>query len=76
MSPVNEEPVPIEPDPRVTRFITRTTSAVGATDRVPLRVMLLFVLAAMCVAVAPVPANLIGVAAIALLALDTALHRR
>ena len=75
MSPVNEE----EPVPQPTladRFAIRSRTLMGASDRMPIRVLILFTLTAMCVTLAPIPANLIGVAALSLLALDTAVHRR
>lgn len=75
MSPVNEEVQPAE-DPRFERFRQRTTRAVGASERMPVRVLVLFVVAIACAAIAPIPANIVGVAAIVLLALDTAIHRR
>jgi hypothetical protein len=75
LSPVNEE-APL-PDPTtVDRFVARSRGAIGASDRMPVRVLFLFILSICCVAVAPVPANIVGVAAVVLLALDTAVHRR
>lgn len=74
--PVNDEPIIEEPHPYAERFFTQTRRAVGATDRIPLRIMALFIVIAVCTALAPIPANLVGVAAVALLALDSALHRR
>ena len=73
--PVNE--LPPEPEPTLAdRFVPQARRAVGATDRIPLRVMVLFVVAAASMVVAPIPFNVIGVGAVALLALDTATHRR
>lgn len=74
--PVNELPPEPEPDPRVERVLAQTRRAIGASDRMPVRVMVYIVVAAIATTFAPLPANVIGVAAIALLALDTALHRR
>jgi hypothetical protein len=77
MSPVNEyvedEPVVVTVPERVSGVIHRAT---GASDRVSLRVILLFIVVSVCVALAPMPANIVGVAAVVLLALDTSLHRR
>jgi hypothetical protein len=42
----------------------------------PVRVLVLFVIAVGCVVLSPIPANMVGVAALVLLALDTATHRR
>ena len=73
--PVNE--VPPDPEPSIVdRFVPRVSGAIGASGRMPVRVILLFILSICCVAVAPVPANMLGVAAVVLLALDTSLHRR
>jgi hypothetical protein len=74
--PVNEEPVAVPNDPRIDAIIARSRHAIGASDRMPVRVIILFILSICCVAVAPVPANIVGVAAVVLLALDTSLHRR
>jgi hypothetical protein len=75
--PINEiieEPEVLPPvTDRVTASVRR---AVGASDRIPARVLLLFVVVVICTATAPIPANLVGVAAAVLLALDTSLHRR
>ena len=73
--PVNEE----LPDPEPTladRFAVRSRAVIGASDRMPVRVILLFILIGVCVTLAPIPANLLGVGALSLLALDTSLHRR
>jgi hypothetical protein len=73
--PVNE--MPPEPEPTLAdRLAIRSRAAIGASDRMPVRVILLFVLTGVCVTLAPIPANLLGVAALSLLALDTSLHRR
>ena len=74
--PINEEePIP-EPDPRVERFVMASRHVVGATERVPIRVVVLLVIALVSVTLAPLPINLIGVGAVLLLAIDTASHRR
>lgn len=74
--PVNEE-LPEEPqDPRFAKVLARSRHAVGASDRMPVRVLILFVVSAGSAAFAEFPANIVGVAAIVLLALDTAVHRR
>lgn len=75
MSPVNDEPLPPEPT-LGERFAVRSRAAIGASDRMPVRIILLFVLIGVCVTLAPIPANLLGVGALSLLALDTSLHRR
>lgn len=74
--PVNELPVEPEPDPRLDRFRSQVRAATGASDRMPLRVLVLFVIAAASMVAAPIPFNVIGAAAVALLALDAASHRR
>lgn len=74
--PVNEYVEPDEPIRRVELAQQVVSRATGATDRVPLRVLVLFVVAVVCATLAPLPANVVGVAALVLLALDTALHRR
>ena len=71
MSPVNEEE-PI-PDPTLAeRLAPRFRSVVGASDRMPIRILVYFITIAACVTLAPTPVNIIGVAAVALLALDIA----
>ena len=76
MAPVNEdEPTPPEP-PAFVAAMYRTRAAVGASERMPLRVLILFIVTIGCTTLAPIPANIIGVAAVVLLALDTATHRR
>ena len=75
MSPVNEyEPEP-EP-PAYERIFAKSRASIGASDRMPIRVLILFMVIATCTTLAPIPVNIIGVCALALLALDTALHRR
>jgi hypothetical protein len=77
VSPVNEELPPDEVrDPVIERLVTRARDAMGASERMPIRVLVYFVALAACMTTAPTPANIIGVAALALLALDTAQHRR
>jgi hypothetical protein len=76
MSPVNEELPVAELDPLIERLVTRTRSAIGASDRIPVRILIYFITIAGICTLAPIPANIIGVAAVALLALDTATHRR
>jgi hypothetical protein len=73
--PVTEEAPEREPT-LGERFAMRTRQVVGASERMPIRVFVLFVTIAAVAAVAPEPANIIGVAAVSLLALDTASHRR
>jgi hypothetical protein len=76
MSPVNEyvddEVVVSTPD-RVKGVIHQVT---GTSERMPLRVLILFITIAACTTMSPVPLNIIGVAAVAMLALDQATHRR
>jgi hypothetical protein len=73
--PVNEEPE-VQRDPRMDQILERSRHAIGASDRMPVRVILLFIVSVTCAALAPIPANIVGVAAVVLLALDTSLHRR
>jgi hypothetical protein len=73
--PVNEDE-PIPDPPAYQQIFRRTTASIGASDRIPLRVLILFIITIGCTTLAPIPANIIGVAAVVLLALDTALHRR
>jgi hypothetical protein len=68
----DEVPAPTKAD----RVVTVVHQATGATDRMPVRVIVLFITAIACTALAPIPFSLIGAAAIVLLALDTSLHRR
>jgi hypothetical protein len=74
--PVNEPEQVEELDPVIERLVTRTRGAIGASERMPIRVIVLVIAIAVCMTLAPTPANIIGVAAIALLALDIAQHRR
>jgi predicted glycosyltransferase len=73
--PVNEE-IP-EPEPTLgDRFAMRSRVAITGGGSMAVRTIVLFVTAIICVALAPVPANMVGVAAVVLLALDTAARRR
>jgi hypothetical protein len=74
--PVNEEEIVVEDSTLVDRFVARSRGAIGASDRMPARVIVDFVIAIACTALAPIPVNIVGVAAVVLLALDTSLHRR
>jgi hypothetical protein len=71
-----DEPPEQPADPRLEQVIRQTRIAVGASDRMPVRVMVLFIASVVCAALAPLPFSLVGVSALALLALDTAIHRR
>jgi hypothetical protein len=75
--PVNEELPPEEVrDPIIERLVTRSRVVIGASDRMPIRVIVLVVVIVGLMTLAPTPANIIGVAATVLLALDIAQHRR
>jgi hypothetical protein len=75
--PVNEYVEDEVPATTKTDEVVRVVKAsAGVTNNLTLRVVVLFLVAMVCVALAPMPANLIGVAAVCLLALDTAAHRR
>jgi hypothetical protein len=75
--PVNQEPIEEPAEFGIaSRLAIRSREVAGASDRLPLRVIILFILSIVCVTLAQVPFNLVGVAAIVLLALDTAAHRR
>lgn len=76
MSPVNEEPEELVPDPRFVRVQTTTRGLMGASDRIPIRLIVLFIILSVCVTLSPTPANIIGVGALFLITIDTALHRR
>jgi len=77
MSPVNEEPVVEEEDPRFAKVRAIASRGVmGASDRMPLRVILLVLLIGICGSTSPIPANIIGIIALLLLTIDTAIHRR
>lgn len=74
--PVNDMVEPPDEIRRLEVMQQAVSRATGADHRVPLRVLVLFVVAVVCCTLAPIPANVVGVAAMVLLALDTALHRR
>ena len=75
--PVNEELPPEDVrDPVIERLVTRSRGVMGASDRMPIRVIVLVVVIVGLMTLAPTPANIIGVAATVLLALDIAQHRR
>lgn len=74
--PVTEGVEVEEPESTLRRITMRSRDAMGISDRMPARVLILFILSAGCAALAPIPANIAGVAAVVLLALDTATHRR
>ena len=76
MSPVNEAEVIEEPDPRFAKVAIKSRALIGASDRMPVRVIVLVIALGICVTLAPLPANIIGIGALLLLALDIALHRR
>ena len=76
MSPVNEEPIEEEPDPRFARVQAGARDVMGASERMPIRVILLVILIGLCGATSPIPANIIGIVALLLLTLDIAVHRR
>jgi hypothetical protein len=74
--PVNEG-IDTEPEvPITSRVVIASRNAIGASERMPVRVIVLFTVATGCATLAPLPINIVGVAAIVLLALDTAIHRR
>jgi len=76
VSPVNEEPIEEEPDPRFAKVQSATRDVMGASERMPIRVILLVILIGLCGATSPIPANIIGIVALLLLTLDIAVHRR
>jgi hypothetical protein len=78
MSPTNEDYADEADRPTtvVERVAIVSREVVGASERMPVRVVVLFVIALACVILAQVPFNVVGGAAIVLLALDTATHRR
>ncbi len=53
-----------------------TERLVGADPAVPLRVIVMFIVAAVCMAPAPLPYAAVGEVLLVLLALDVAHHRR
>lgn len=60
----------------IERVAIVSRDAMGASERLPVRVIILFTVAIVCATFAPIPYNLIGAGSIVLLALDTAIHRR
>jgi hypothetical protein len=78
MSPVNEgfEPeLPVK-EPIASQVVIASRNAIGATNTMPARIIVLFTVAIACSTLAPLPINIVGVAAIVLLAIDAAAHRR
>jgi hypothetical protein len=63
-------------EPITSQVVIASRNAIGASDRLPVRVIVLFTVAIACSTLAPLPINIIGAAAIVLLALDTAIHRK
>lgn len=75
--PVNEEPVEVEEDPRFAKVRAIASRGVmGSSDRMPVRVIVLVLILGICMTLSPTPANIIGIGALLLLTLDTAIHRR
>lgn len=74
--PTNEEEPVEELDPIIERAIHRTRGVIGASDRMPIRVIVLIITILVCVTLSPTPANIIGLAALTLLAIDITQHRR
>jgi hypothetical protein len=74
--PITEGVEPPDEIRRIELIQQQVSRATGADPRVPMRVLVLFVVAVVCGTMAPVPYSVVGVAAMVLLALDTALHRR
>lgn len=74
--PSTEYPVEEPVDPRFERILARSRHAVGASDRMPVRVIFLFIIIGICMTLSPTPANIVGIGATLLLSLDTATHRR
>jgi hypothetical protein len=74
--PTTELPTEPEEDPRFKEVLERSRHAIGASDRMPVRVIILVALIATCVTLSPTPVNIIGIVATVLLALDIATHRR
>jgi hypothetical protein len=78
LSPVTDIPPEPAPDPRVEalqRAQQRVARTVGATDRVPLRVIVLALIVGACAVTAPIPFNAIAVMATVLLIIDIATRR-
>jgi hypothetical protein len=77
MSPVNEEPIVEEEDPRFANVRAIASRGVmGASDRMPARVIVLLLLTGLTVSLAPIPANIVGIITLLLLTIDIAIHRR
>jgi hypothetical protein len=74
--PSTEFPAEPEPDPRFQRVIERSRQAIGASDRMPVRVLALVIVVSVCMTLSPTPANIIGMIALVLLVIDIATHRR
>jgi hypothetical protein len=75
--PVNEEPIEEEEDPRFERVRAMASRGLmGASDRMPVRVIILAIIVGVCVTLSPTPANIIGGVALLLLIIDLAQHRR
>jgi hypothetical protein len=75
--PTND--IPDEDEATVDAYVRikqKVSTAAGADERLPLRVIVLFAITAGCLGTAVTPLQFIGLAAIMLLALDTAKHRR
>ena len=76
MSPVNDIVVEDEPVQKIELARMAVAKVTGASETLPLRLIVLFVVAVVCSTLAPIPWNGVGVAAVVLLALDTAMNRR
>ncbi len=74
--PVNEEPIEPEPDPRFAKVQAKARGVMGASDRMPIRAILLVIVVGLCIALSPIPANIVGIIALLLLTIDIAIHRR
>jgi hypothetical protein len=58
------------------RVLRTVQSALGGSGRLPVRVVIYTLVAAVCVALAPIPWNVFGVVALGLLAFDIGLNHR
>jgi hypothetical protein len=75
--PTNDIPPDDDEVPDIVKRIgNQTRQVAGASERLPLRVIVLFAVTAGCLGTAITPLNFIGLVGIILLALDTAQHRR
>jgi len=76
--PVTDDYAVTEESPKtvIERVAIVSREVVGANTRLSLRTIVLFVIALICVTLAQVPFNVIGVVAVGLLALDQATARR